>query len=81
MGGAYALGDRAGVEEGGLWGLHIGFTCVSTAHLPRLRGASEGPFCMLCHVTVTGDAREDATLKTARTARMAGAMRIIVGVM
>ena len=34
---------------------------------------------MLCHVTVTGDAREDATLKTARTARVAGAMRIIVG--
>ena len=40
-----------------------------------------GLFCMLCHVTVTGDAREDATLKTARTARVTGAMRIIVGVM
>ena len=71
------------MEEGGLWGLHIGFTCVSTAHLPRLRGASEGPFCMLCHVeeTATGDAREDAKLKTARAAREAGTVRNIMGIL
>ena len=38
---------------------------------------------MLCHAeeTVTGDAREDAKLKTARAAREAGTVRNIMGIL
>ena len=49
----------------------------------ELHRVYEGPFCMLCHVeeTATGDAREDATLKTARAAREAGTVRNIMGIL
>ena len=36
---------------------------------------------MLCHVTVTGDAREEEMLKIARRARATGAMRKIIGIL
>ena len=78
-----------GWEAGGVGA----FACVSTAQpkgtegptrdraeLPR---GSEGPFCMLCHVeeTVTGDARENAKLKTARAAREVRTVRNIMGIL
>ena len=44
--------------------------------LPWVRGGVE----VFVEETATGDAREDATLKIARTARKAGAVRNIIGI-
>ena len=86
---AAGWGAEAG-RKGSAWGLRV------REHSPRLprhsvgRGAAiqrravvQGVLrgLLACCAHVTGDAREDATLKIARTARAAGAMRKIIGIL